>query len=173
VDWCTKSFHFDVSQKISSKCEKPTSKKSLVKVKTATWTIRVLSPLNVINIWGVPKMSRAQKLNLFIGVKTFMQTAKKGYAFLSMFFPHQMLNHLIMKFLFSVRYSRMCLKRIMLTLYWNFVHMIRPLILKREHNFHSTKSITYHKMNVQLFMSTSMKTLKKGSFDIQSLQLVP
>jgi hypothetical protein len=28
-------------------------------------------------------------------------------------------------------------------------------------------------MNVQLFMSTSMKTLKKGSFDIQSLQLVP
>ncbi len=148
-------------------------KTSLVKVKTATWTIRVLSPLNVINIWGVPKMSRAQKLNLFIGVKTFMQTAKKGYAFLSMFFPHQMLNHLIMKFLFSVRYSRMCLKRIMLTLYWNVVHMIGPLILKREHNFHSTKSITYHKMNVQLFMSTSMKTLKKGSFDIQSLQLVP
>ncbi len=26
VDWCIKSLHFDVSQKITSKCEKPTSK---------------------------------------------------------------------------------------------------------------------------------------------------
>jgi hypothetical protein len=32
--------------------------------------------------------------------------------------------------------------------------MIAPLILKREHNLHSTQSTTYHEMNMQLFMST-------------------
>jgi hypothetical protein len=47
----------------------------------------------VINIWEVLKMSRAQKFNLFIGARAFMQTAKKRDAFLSMFFPHQSPHH--------------------------------------------------------------------------------
>jgi hypothetical protein len=123
-------------------------KTSLVKVKTTTWTICVLSYLNAINICGVPKMSRAPKFNLFVGARIFMQTTKKGDTFLLMFFPHQMLNHLIMRFFISRRNSRMCLKRIMLTPYWIIVHMIAPLILKREHNLHSARSTTYHKTNV-------------------------
>jgi hypothetical protein len=148
-------------------------KTSLMDVKTTTWTICVLSYLNVINIWGMPKMSRVQKLNLFVGAKAFMQIAKKGDAFLSMFFPHQMLNHFIMRFLISIRNSKMCLKRRMLTPYQNIVHMIAPLILKREHNLHSARSITYHRTNVKLFMNTSVKTLRKGSFNILNFQLVP
>ncbi len=148
-------------------------KTSLVKVKTTTLTTCVLSSLNVINIWGMPKMLKAQKLNLFIGARAFMQTAKKRHAFLSMFFPHQMLNHRIMKFLLSIRNSRMCLKRKMLTPYRNIIHMIVALILKREHNLHLARSITCHKMNVQVFMSTLMKTLKKGSSNILNLQPMP
>jgi hypothetical protein len=38
MDWHTESFHFDVFHKVASKCEKPTSKTSLVKAKTTTWT---------------------------------------------------------------------------------------------------------------------------------------
>jgi hypothetical protein len=35
------------------------------------------------------------------------------------------------------------------------------------------RSITCHKMNVQVFMSTLMKTLKKGSSNILNLQPMP
>jgi hypothetical protein len=67
----------------------------------------------------------------------------------------------------------MCLKRKMSTPYWSIVHMIAPLFLKKQHNLHLAQSTTYHKTNVQLFMNTSMKTLRKYSFNILSFQLVP
>jgi len=104
-------------------------------------------------------MSRAQKLS---------SLEQKERHSLSMIFPHQMLNCLIIKFLPNIKNSRTCLKRITLTPYQNIVDMIASLILKREHNLHSGESTTYHKMNLQLFVSTSMKTLKMGSFDIPS-----
>lgn len=90
----------------------------------------------------------------------------------SMFFPHQLLNHLIVKPLPSIRNLRTCLKNRMLTPYRSILHMIAPLILKMEHNLHSDQSTTYHKTNLHLFTSTMMKTLRRGSFDIPSLQLV-
>ncbi len=60
----------------------------------------------------------------------------------------------------------------MWTLCLNINHTIAPLNLWKEHNLHSDPSIICYKMNLQCFMNTSMKTLRKGSFDIPSLQLV-
>jgi len=52
-------------------------------------------------------------------------------------------------------------------------HMTTPLILWKEHNLHLDPFILCRKTNLQHLVNTLMKTLKKGSFDIQSLQLMP
>jgi len=61
----------------------------------------------------------------------------------------------------------------MWTICLNIDHTTAPLNLWKEHNLHSDPSIICYKMNLQCFVNTSMKTLRKGSFDIPSLQLVP
>jgi hypothetical protein len=143
-------------------------KTSSVKSKNISWMSHVLSSLNVANIWGIPKMSKAQKL-CALEQKLSCKLPKKERHSLSMIFPHQMLNRIIMKFLPNIKNARTCLKRKTLTPYQSIVDMIASLILKRDHNLHSGQSTTYHKMNLQLFVITSIKTLKMGSFDIPSL----
>ncbi len=110
---------------------------------------------------------------LFVGAKAFMKATTRGDAFLFMFFPHQMLTHVHMKFLPSTKNLRMCLKRKIWTPYPSIDHTTTPLILWRECNLHSNPSIICHKMNLQHFVNTSMRTLRRGSFNIQSLQPVP
>ncbi len=126
----------------------------------------VLISFNVTNIWKMPKMSRTQKLCLLEQDLSCKLPRKKMHSW-SMFFPHQILNCFVMRFLHNIRNSRMCLKRKTLTLYQNIVHMIAPLILKKEHNLHSGWFTTYHIMKLQLFMSTSMKTLKRVHLTFQ------
>jgi hypothetical protein len=58
VDWRIKSFHFDVFPKITSKCEKPTSNNIISEGEDYHLNNLCISSLNVINIWGVPKMSK-------------------------------------------------------------------------------------------------------------------
>ncbi len=52
-------------------------------------------------------------------------------------------------------------------------HMTTPLILWKEHNIHLDPSIICHKLNLQHFMNTSMKTSRKGSFGNPSFQMMP
>jgi hypothetical protein len=61
----------------------------------------------------------------------------------------------------------------MQTLCLNIDHTTAPLNLWKKHNLHSDPSIICYKTNLQRFMNTSMKTLRKDSFDIPNLQLVP
>jgi hypothetical protein len=70
--------------------------------------------------------------------------------FLFMFFPHQMLNHIHMKFLPNTKNSRMCLKREMWTPCPNIDHMTTPLILWKEHNLHLDPSIIREYFNENL-----------------------
>jgi hypothetical protein len=116
---------------------------------------------------GGKKRPRCPK-PLFIGAKAFMKATIKEMHFLFMFFPHQMLNHVHMKFLPNTKNSKMCLKRGMWTFCPNINHMIAPLILWKKCNLHSDPSIICHKTNLECFTSTLMRTLKMGSFDIQS-----
>ncbi len=78
-----------------------------------------------------------------------------------------------MKFLFNTKNSRMCLRREMQAPCPNINHMTAPLILWKERNLHLDPSIFCRKTNLQHLVNTSKKTSKKGSFNIQSLQLVP
>jgi hypothetical protein len=102
-----------------------------------------------------------------------MKVITRGDAFFIYTFPSTNVEHVHMKFLPRPKNSRMCLKRKMKTPYLNIDHMIALLILCNEHNLHLNPSTICHKMNLQWFANTSMKTLKNGSFDILSLQLVP
>jgi hypothetical protein len=83
------------------------------------------------------------------------------------------LSHIHMKFLFNTKNSRMCLRREMQAPCPNINHMTAPLILWKERNLHLDPSIFCRKTNLQHLVNTSKKTSKKGSFNIQSLQLVP
>ncbi len=62
-----------------------------------------------------------------------------------MFFLHQMLNHVHMKFLPNTKNSRMCLRRKMQTHYPNIDHTIVPLILWKQNNLHLDPSTICHK----------------------------
>jgi hypothetical protein len=56
--------------------------------------------------------------------------------------PHQMLNHIHVRFLLNTKNSKMCLKIKMLTPCACINHATAPLILKKECNLHSDPSIT-------------------------------
>jgi len=146
IDWCTKSLHFDVPQKVTSKCEKPTSKNITSKGKDYHLDELCIKFLECEKYLGSAQDVKSLKA-LFVGTKAFVQAAKKRNAFLIYVFPHQMLNCLIMRFLPNTRNLRTCLKRRMLTPYQNIVHMIAPLTSKREHTRHIGQSTTCHKMN--------------------------
>jgi hypothetical protein len=60
----------------------------------------------------------------------------------------------------------------MKTRYLNIGHMIVQLIWRKEHSLHLDPSITCCKTNYWHFENTSMKILRKGSFDTPSFQLV-
>jgi hypothetical protein len=79
-----------------------------------------------------------------------------------------MLSHVHIKFLPSAKNSKMCLRRGMWTFCLSNNHTTAPLILWKKCNLHFDPSIICHKMNLQHFNSTSTRTLKMGSFDIQS-----
>jgi hypothetical protein len=106
---------------------------------------------------------------LFVGAKVFMKVATKGDAFLFMFFLHQMLTHVHIKFLPSTKNLNMRLKKEIRTPCPSIDHTTAPLILWKECNLHSNTFIICHKMNLQHFINTSMRTSRRGSFDIQSL----
>jgi hypothetical protein len=78
-----------------------------------------------------------------------MKVATKGYSLWFMFFLHQMLNHIHMKFLLSTKNSRMCLRREMWTPCPNIDNTIAPLILWKECNLHLDPSIICCKFIMQ------------------------
>jgi hypothetical protein len=121
--------------------------------------------LNVQEGLGVPTLCSLEQ-------KISWRLSQKEMHFLFMFFLRQML-HVHMKFLPNTKNSNMCLRRKIHTHYQNIDHMTSPLVLWKGHNFHLDPSIIYHKINLQRFVYTSMKTWRRGSFDISSLQLVP
>ncbi len=88
-------------------------------------------------------------------------------------FPHQMLSHIHMRLFPNTKNSRMCLRRKMRTPCPSINHTTSPLILRKERKLHSNPSIICHKTNLQLFMNTLMIILRKGSFNIPNLKLVP
>ncbi len=112
---------------------------------------------------------------LFVGAKAFMKVATKWDAFLIYVLPSPNVEPCLdMKFLPNTKNSRMCLKIEMQTPCPSIDHMIAPLILWKEHNFHLDPSIICCKTNLQCFVNTSMKTSIRGSFNIQiNLQPVP
>jgi hypothetical protein len=111
-----------------------------------------------------------------------MQARKKGDAFFVYAIPTLgpgMQQHKIpiqyqdyIKSLFNTKTTKMFLKRKMQTNYLNIGHMIVQLIWRKVHSPHLDPSIICYETNFQRFENTSTKILKRGSFDIQSLQLV-
>ncbi len=85
---------------------------------------------------------------LFIGAKGFVQATKKGDAFFIYVLPSLDVEHVHMRFLPSTNNSRICLKKECRHFAQHINHMISPLILKKEHNFHLNPSSIYHKTNL-------------------------
>jgi hypothetical protein len=106
---------------------------------------------------------------LFIGARVFMQVTKKGNAFFIYVLPTSKVELLCHDIPSQYKEFKDMFERKTLTPYQSIVHMIALLILKRGHSLHLSQSTTYHKTNLQIFMNTSMKTLKRGSLDIPSL----
>ncbi len=92
---------------------------------------------------------------------------KEEMHFLFMFFLHQMLNHIHIQFFPNTKNLKMCLRREMWTPCTNIDHMIAPLILWKEHNFHLDPSIICHKSNLQCFVNTLMKASRRVHLTIQ------
>ncbi len=109
---------------------------------------------------------------LFVRVKTFIQVVKKGNAFLIYTIPSLDVEPCPHEIIPNAKTSRMCLRR-MQTPCPNIDHMITPLILKKKRNLHLDSSIIFHKTNLEFFMNISTRMLKRGSFNISNLQLVP
>jgi hypothetical protein len=83
MDWSTKSFDFDVLQKVTSKCEKPTSKNIISEMYLDESCIKLSECDKYLGSAQDVKNSKA----LFIGARFFMQSIKKGDAFLIYVFP--------------------------------------------------------------------------------------
>jgi len=79
IDWCTKSLHFDVPQKVTSKCEKPTSKNITSKGKDYHLDELCIKFLECEKYLGSAQDVKSSKA-LFVGTKTFVQAAKKKNA---------------------------------------------------------------------------------------------
>ncbi len=94
---------------------------------------------------------------------------KKEMHYLCMPFQPLILGHNNMRSIFRTKITKMFLKRKMQTHYLNIGHMIVRLIWRKERNPHLDPSITCHMTNFQHFENTSMKILRKGSFNIPNL----
>jgi hypothetical protein len=138
---------------------------------TRPWNVKPLS--KACNIWSnretlvVQKGLNAPSFCLLEQKLSWKLSQEKMHSWF-MFFLRQMLNHVHMKFLPSTKNSRMWLRRKMQTPCPNINHTTVSLILWKEHNLHLNPFTICHKTNLQQFMNTSMKTSKRGSFDIPS-----
>jgi hypothetical protein len=86
MDWHTKIFHFNVLQKVTSKCEKFTSKNIINENKDYHLNELCIKFFECDQYLGNAQDVKNSKV-LFIGTRSFMQIAKKGNAFLIYVFP--------------------------------------------------------------------------------------
>jgi hypothetical protein len=149
MDWHTRSLHF---QHKALECET---------------FIRSMQNLKQKEDLGGTRRPRCPK-PLFVTTKAFMKVTTRGDAFFIYVFPLPNVEPRHMKFLPCTKNSKMCLKREMQTPCPNIDHITTPLILWKEHNLHSDPSIICCKTNLECFVNISVRTSRRGSFDIQS-----
>jgi hypothetical protein len=86
VDWHIKNLHFDVPQKITSNCEKPTSKNIINEGEDYHLDKSCIKFSKCNKCLGSTQDVKNSKV-LFVGTRTFMQVAKKGKTFLIYVLP--------------------------------------------------------------------------------------
>jgi hypothetical protein len=127
------SLHFDITQHKALDCE--------------TLVINMQNLKHKENDLMVQEVLGALNLNL-LEQNSSWKLPKEEMHFLFMLFSHKMLNHIHMKFLLNTKNLKMCLRREMWTPCTNIDHMIAPLILWKEHNFHLDPFIICRKSNL-------------------------
>jgi hypothetical protein len=143
----------------------------ILHVKTQQELINACRNSNVKEILGVTKDPNISSLCSWEQEHSYKQQRREMH-YLCMPLKPLILRCSNMKSLFSTKTTKIFLKRKMQTHYLNIGCMIERLIWRKECNPCLDPFITCHRTNFWHFENTSMKILKRGSFNIPSFQMV-